>query len=359
MVVVAVVGTAGRGASGPFRNAPVVVIVGVGRSQLLACGPMLLGLAPGDPCQNVTTAVHHTLAHAEAARPFAAVAPVSKGRRRRVRDFGHLRGREQLVGSVFGHVRPLGASNRSALTRNGCKESLVGLRKAQISPETNARSRVNRRVERRSVSRRRRPRRACFGMVLGVPPGRFPATIARDRLRHLALTREGEAVTPHDIAMRDATRLLERVGLPYPFSVRVFLNQIADQRVKPIVLHRLKPGWCGSADWCGAWLDTGAEDHIFFVQDVSPMKIAQTVLHEVGHVLFDHPGQPVPANVLFGDLPAVAVRRARGRSDFDEFDELAAEAFSTLVLQSTMFRARTDLGVPDDPRQALLEVRLG
>jgi hypothetical protein len=170
---------------------------------------------------------------------------------------------------------------------------------------------------------------------------------------------EGGAVTPHDTAMRDATRLLETVGLPTPFSVRTFLNQVARRRGKPIVLHRTQPGWCGSGGWCGAWLDTGAEDHIFFVQDVSTVKTAQTVLHEVGHVLFDHPGQPVPASVVFGDLPAEMVRRARGRSDFDEYDELAAEAFSTLVLQSTMFRARADLGVPDDPRQALLEVRLG
>ena len=166
-------------------------------------------------------------------------------------------------------------------------------------------------------------------------------------------------MTPHDIAMRDATRLLRTVGLPNPFSVRNFLNQIADQRSKPIVLHRTRPGWCGSGGWCGAWLDTGATDHIFFVQDVSTFKTAQTVLHEVGHVLFDHPGKPVPVNALFGDLPAETVHRARGRSNFDEINELAAEAFSTLVLQSTMFRAGADLGVPDDPRQALLEAWLG
>ncbi|MCW2528617.1 MAG: Cinorf13 protein [Pseudonocardiales bacterium] len=166
-------------------------------------------------------------------------------------------------------------------------------------------------------------------------------------------------MTFRDDVISEASRMVANVGLPDPFSVRAFLNQVAQTRGKPIVLHQVEPGWCVSGGWCGAWLDTGDADHIFFVQDTSTVKTSQTILHEVGHVLFDHPGQPVPANVPLGGMEVASVRRVRGRFAFDEIEELAAEAFSTLVLQSTMVGARGDLFVAADPRAALLEVRLG
>lgn len=166
-------------------------------------------------------------------------------------------------------------------------------------------------------------------------------------------------MTSHDVAVGRAAGLIADVDLPDPFSVREFLKQLATRRRKPIVLHAVPAGWCGSANWCGAWLDTEASDHIVFVQDWSTVKTAQTVLHEAGHVLFDHPGQPLPAEVSLGALDKTEIRRARGRTAFDTPEELAAEAFSTLVLQATMFGARTDLSLADDPRSALLEVRLG
>jgi hypothetical protein len=156
-----------------------------------------------------------------------------------------------------------------------------------------------------------------------------------------------------------AAEMLASLTLPRPFSVRAFLNQLAERRGKPIVLHRVPVGWSGRGGWCGAWLDTNDADHVFFVEDQSTLKTAQTVLHEAGHVVFDHPGQPVPASVSLAGVPRSAVTRARGRSDFEEFDELTAEAFSTLVLQACTFGPGVDLSVPEDPRAALLSARLG
>jgi len=156
-----------------------------------------------------------------------------------------------------------------------------------------------------------------------------------------------------------AAEMVASLTLPDPFSVRAFLSQLAERRDKPIVLHRVPLGWSGPAGWCGAWLDTNDADHLFFVEDQSTLKTAQTVLHEAGHVVFDHPGQPIPASVSLAGVPRAAVTRARGRSDFEEFDELTAEAFSTLVLQACTFGPAVDLSVPDDPRATLLSARLG
>lgn len=166
-------------------------------------------------------------------------------------------------------------------------------------------------------------------------------------------------VTSHEVAVGRAADLIADVDLPEPFSVREFLKQLAARRGRPIILHAVPAGWCGSANWCGAWLDTEACDHIVFVQDWSTVKTAQTVLHEVGHVLFEHPGQPLPDEISLGAVNRADIRRARGRTAFDTPEELSAEAFSTLVLQATMFGVRTDLSLAADPRSALLEVRLG
>lgn len=114
-----------------------------------------------------------------------------------------------------------------------------------------------------------------------------------------------------------------------------------------------------NGSWCGAWLDTAAADHIFFVRDPSTVRMAQTVLHEAGHVLFDHPGSPIPADVELDGLDRAEVRRARGRTGFADRAELEAEAFASAMLRASLARRGTDLKLASDPRATLLEVRLG
>jgi hypothetical protein len=163
----------------------------------------------------------------------------------------------------------------------------------------------------------------------------------------------------HRAAAATAAELLADIEIPDPFSVRDFLKQIADELARPLVLHAVAPDWCGPARWCGAWLETATADHVVFVQDFSTVKTAQTVLHEVGHILLDHPGQDLPSDVGLGAIDRDDIRRARGRTAFSSPEELAAETFSSFVLQRTMFGTQTDWSVDDDPRAALLDARLG
>jgi hypothetical protein len=159
-------------------------------------------------------------------------------------------------------------------------------------------------------------------------------------------------------AAREAAQsLLNSLVLPCPFSVRALLQQAQEHRQRPIVLHPVSPEWGGSTGWCGAWLETPTTDHIAFVRDPSTVKTALTVIHELGHVFFDHPGEMLPVTLALGGIDTATVIRARGRAAFGTPEEQEAEAFSTLVLRATMFSNDTDLRIEASPEAALLKAR--
>lgn len=108
-------------------------------------------------------------------------------------------------------------------------------------------------------------------------------------------------------ALAAARREMKSFGLPEPFSVREFLNLLSLRTGRAIVLHPVAPEWSGSARWSGAWIETGTTDHIAFVQEAWPVRNAQTVLHEAGHILFGHAGEPLPPGLA---LPGVDMSSA-------------------------------------------------
>jgi hypothetical protein len=148
-------------------------------------------------------------------------------------------------------------------------------------------------------------------------------------------------------------------GMPEPFSVREFLNELSRYTGRAIVLHPVAPEWCGGARWSGAWLATRTTDHIVFVREAWPVRNAQTVLHEAAHILFGHTGEPLPPDIELPGVDMSSVVRGRGRTSYDSREELEAEAFSSLVLESAMLSAQADLELSDDPRVNRLTRRLG
>lgn len=154
-----------------------------------------------------------------------------------------------------------------------------------------------------------------------------------------------------------ARALAVSLPVPTPFTVRGVLLNVERSTGRPITLHPVPPGWAGTAGWCGAWLPAPDRDHIVFVRDpTSTVRNAGTILHEVGHMLLGHEGQPLPPDI---DLPSVGIGsldRARGRSGFDDPDEQAAEVFASVILQ----RGLASRGAVEfaDARTALLKNRL-
>ncbi|MGW5446082.1 hypothetical protein [Streptomyces asiaticus] len=64
-------------------------------------------------------------------------------------------------------------------------------------------------------------------------------------------------------------------------------HHLAAQRARPLRLHPL-PAEAAATGACGLWLATDAEDHIFYERRTVPLHQEHIVLHEIGHLLFNH-----------------------------------------------------------------------
>ncbi|MGY0488280.1 hypothetical protein [Streptomyces sp. WG-D5] len=76
-----------------------------------------------------------------------------------------------------------------------------------------------------------------------------------------------------------------------------------------------------------------ASDVIVFQQETTPYHQDHIVLHELGHILADHPGPPGTAvwEALLPGLKADAIRRALHRCSYDTREEQEAELVATIV----------------------------
>ncbi|MFF0424952.1 MULTISPECIES: hypothetical protein [unclassified Streptomyces] len=135
---------------------------------------------------------------------------------------------------------------------------------------------------------------------------------------------------------RRCRRLAEQVRLPKPFSIASFRDHVAEQRGRPLYLHPL-PLEAASAGACGVWLATAADDHIFYEQHTSPLHQEHIVLHEFGHMLFDHrpaAGRPEEDDALRAVLPDLDPRligRLFGRTNYTTLQEREAELLASLL----------------------------
>jgi hypothetical protein len=132
---------------------------------------------------------------------------------------------------------------------------------------------------------------------------------------------------------QDCARHIAKLDLRPPFDVRQVCASLASQRGRPI---HLRPMELPDGGPCGLWLATPRADVICYDSAVSGLHRDHIILHEVGHLLFGHPGAPavdaVTSQLLMPGLDPALVRRVLGRTQYSEAAEVAAETFATLVL---------------------------
>ncbi|MCP2327501.1 hypothetical protein HDA40_006008 [Hamadaea flava] len=142
---------------------------------------------------------------------------------------------------------------------------------------------------------------------------------------------------------------LSGLAVPRPFDVRAFCEQVAQWRGRPLHLHELPVE--DAADLpCGMWIATDRADHVFHVPGGSSLHRDHIVLHELGHMLFDHAitaepaGEPDALDRLLPDLDPAMVRRVLRRGGYSSEQEQAAEMLASLILQRAATPAPGGLG---------------
>jgi hypothetical protein len=147
--------------------------------------------------------------------------------------------------------------------------------------------------------------------------------------------------------VRQARAVLDDLGLPGAFTLDELHQRVQLRRGRRIHLipHALPAGGPH-----GMWVMGETDDYIFFDRSAPPLRRAQIIGHEFGHIVFDDEGGPVHpealAAVLLPDRQHTANTRtlsACNRTAYDDLVEQRCEWFGTVVVQR-IGQVRSDLG---------------
>ncbi|MGH3768879.1 MAG: hypothetical protein ACRDS0_07620 [Pseudonocardiaceae bacterium] len=137
---------------------------------------------------------------------------------------------------------------------------------------------------------------------------------------------------------RQCNKLLRELELSRSFSVETLCTRLAVHRGRPLYVQAL-PDAAALAGPCGVWLETETEDFIFYESNTSPLHQDHIVLHEIGHMLRQHPATDLlPDSVfegLFPDLDRGMVTRLLGRSSYNSWQEREAEAVAGILREAS------------------------
>jgi hypothetical protein len=137
-----------------------------------------------------------------------------------------------------------------------------------------------------------------------------------------------------------ARRLQVDVGVPQPFDLHGFLQNLAQYRNRDLLLRPLTDDI--GPDTCGVFLEIGNVDVIGIHPGASPWHRAHIALHEVFHMLAGHRGEPAAAPLLLAavlphlDPEGALVSRALARAHFTPEEEAAAELGAQTVLSRAL-----------------------
>ncbi|ARZ65981.1 putative regulator component [Streptomyces albireticuli] len=96
-------------------------------------------------------------------------------------------------------------------------------------------------------------------------------------------------ITKYTQLHRRCQAVLDQLTLPRPFSIDALCQELSRSRDRPLHLHAL-PDQAADGNICGLWLATPTDDHIFYEQRTTQIHQEHIILHEIGHMLFDHHG---------------------------------------------------------------------
>ncbi|MER5436000.1 ParH-like protein [Streptomyces sp. NPDC002588] len=127
--------------------------------------------------------------------------------------------------------------------------------------------------------------------------------------------------------------------IPDPFDVRKMFQRISEQRGRPI---HLLPRELPAGSPCGLWISTNSADYVLYEEATSPAHQDHILLHEMGHLLFDHGvSQSLSTDVVRTLVPGLnpkLVRTVLGRTRYSDAEEKQVETFASLVLTKVSLR---------------------
>lgn len=133
------------------------------------------------------------------------------------------------------------------------------------------------------------------------------------------------------------TALIARLDIPSPWNLERFIDRLAEQRGKPIVLtgHR---GLRAAGFPCGLLAEMDDLTLIVYEERSSRYMVEHTVLHEIGHLLLGHEGERMHESLgeyLGGFVGVESLARMEtmlARGVFDTAKEQEAETFANLIM---------------------------
>jgi hypothetical protein len=130
--------------------------------------------------------------------------------------------------------------------------------------------------------------------------------------------------------------------VPEPFDLEQFRVNLEGHRGRPLLLLPAETG----TECSGMWVGTEDADYIFYAQDTTPVHQRHIVVHEIGHMAFDHQGSRLGgdelARLLFPNLNPALVQSFLARSVYSDDEECEAETFASVLLG----RVKAQQGVP-------------
>ncbi|MFE2185927.1 hypothetical protein [Streptomyces sp. NPDC059455] len=128
--------------------------------------------------------------------------------------------------------------------------------------------------------------------------------------------------------------MIDRLDLPDALSFETLCRHLAVRRVRPLRLHQLPPE-AATFGACGLWLATDAEDHIFYERRTTLLHQEHIILHEIGHLLFNHRMEALHGedawHTLLPDLDVHTVQRLMLRTNYATDQEQEAELFASVL----------------------------
>ena len=126
---------------------------------------------------------------------------------------------------------------------------------------------------------------------------------------------------------QEIERRLADVAVSEPFDGFALCQAIAASRGRTAVLEKVEL----PADApCGLWLATDETDYLFVQRNTSELHSRHIVIHEAGHMLWEHKGMPVSQDelirILMPNLDPGVVRSFLGRSGYSTDEEVQAES---------------------------------
>lgn len=131
---------------------------------------------------------------------------------------------------------------------------------------------------------------------------------------------------------------IQRLRIGTPLDVAALCERLAERRGRPLHLLALTSR---TSNPSGLWVAAKKADYIFYDESVGEAHRAHIVLHEIGHMVFEHSGvaelDDLTARLLAPNLDPKVVRQLLCRDSYGNEHEQEAELFATLVLMRAGF----------------------